>query len=304
MTPIRFWMASFLVFMFVPLSSLAQTEESLIDIGGGRGLYLECHGAGGPTVVLEAGYRSPATVWSEDLVQPDAPRTMVLPGVAAFTRVCLYERPGVAAVLDGALVPSRSDPVPMPRSVESVVADLHALLQAAGVPSPYVLVGHSFGGLLVRLYAATYPDEVVGMVLVDAWNEELETFLTPEEWAAFLRLNAILPAEMAGYADYETMDFATGSAVMRRAASAQPLPPLPLAVLARAQPLGLPNDQPDLSPDALEAAWRKAQEQLATLAPGASFVVATESAHYVQLEQPELVIEAIQQVVQAVRQNR
>ena len=74
----------------------------LIDIGGRR-LYLECRGTGSPTVILEAGYRSPATVWSDDLLQPERPRTMVLEGVAAATRVCLYERPGTAAVLDGSL---------------------------------------------------------------------------------------------------------------------------------------------------------------------------------------------------------
>src|ERR671916_2999013 len=69
----------------------------LFAIDGDRRLYLECRGEGSPTVILEAGYRSPATVWSEDLLQPERPRTMVLDGVAAVTRVCLYERPGTAA---------------------------------------------------------------------------------------------------------------------------------------------------------------------------------------------------------------
>src|SRR3954452_23163917 len=62
----------------------------LVDVGDGRRLWLECRGSGGPTVILEAGYRSPATVWTDDLVQPHDPRTMVLEGVAAFTRVCTY----------------------------------------------------------------------------------------------------------------------------------------------------------------------------------------------------------------------
>ena len=65
----------------------------LVDIGG-RSLYLECRGSGSPTVILEAGFRTRADVWTEDLFQPDAPRTMVFPGVAAFTRVCAYDRPG------------------------------------------------------------------------------------------------------------------------------------------------------------------------------------------------------------------
>ncbi|MGH2599333.1 MAG: alpha/beta fold hydrolase, partial [Dehalococcoidia bacterium] len=273
----------------------------LVDIGDGRRLWIECRGSGGPTVILEAGYRSPATVWSEDLIQPESPRTMVFEGVATFTRVCMYERPGVATVLGGVLHPSRSDPIPQPRTAESVVADLHALLHAAGVPGPYVLVGHSLGGLFVRLYATTYPDEVVGLVEVDAWYEGLETLLSPADWDAYVRLNSAVPPELADYPELETLDFAAVSATMRRAAAAQPLPPLPMAVLAHGQPFGLTEAELGFSPGALETAWRAAEEELATLVPGASFTVATESAHYIQLQQPELVIEAIRQVVDAVR---
>ena len=140
-----------------------------VDIGG-RKLYLECRGAGSPTVILESGYRDRADPWSLNLFElPGA--TMVLPGVAAFTRVCTYDRPGTAILLDGDFQPSRSDPVPMPRSATAIVAELHALLRAAKVPGPYVLVGHSFGGLFVRLYASVHPGRVAGLVLVDALSE-------------------------------------------------------------------------------------------------------------------------------------
>jgi pimeloyl-ACP methyl ester carboxylesterase len=273
----------------------------LVDIGGGRRLYLECAGEGSPTVLLEAGYRSPATVWTDDLVQPDDPRTMVFTGVARFTRVCAYERPGAAAVVDGISQPSRSDPAPMPRSAESVVSDLHALLAAAQAPGPYVLVGHSLGGLFVRLYAATYPDEVVGLVLVDAWSEELKTLLTAEQWAAYVQFNSVVPPEMADDANYETLDFAAASAAMGTAAAAHPLPALPLVVLAHGQPFGVPASGLGFPPEVLEGAWRTAQEQLAMLVPDGRFVIAKESAHYIQLQQPELVIAAVQQVVEAVR---
>jgi pimeloyl-ACP methyl ester carboxylesterase len=282
----------------------------LVDTGGGRRLYLECRGEGGPTVILEAGYRSPATVWSEDLVQPEMPRTMVFQGVASFTRVCLYERPGVLALLEDGLHLSRSDPVAQPRAAESVVADLHALLHAAGVPGPYVLAGHSLGGMFVRLYASTYPDEVVGLVEVDAWYEGLQNLLSPADWAAYVRLNSEVPLELEGNREferlgfaYETLDFDAVSTTMRRAAAARPLRAMPLAVLAHGQPFGLSAEQLGFSPDALETAWRAAQEQLATLVPDASFTVATESAHYIQLQQPELVIDAIRQVVDAVRDS-
>ncbi len=274
----------------------------LVDVGGGRRLWLECRGTESPTVVLEAGYRSTARVWSDDLVQPAAPRPMVLDGVAAFTRVCLYERPGVTAVVDGRVVPSRSDPVPMPRTAEGVVADLHALLRAAAVPGPYVLVGHSLGGLFVRLYAAAYPDEVVGLVLVDAWSEQLRALLTPEQWQSYVRFNSVVPPELAGERDYETIDFAAASAAMREAVAARPLRPLPLVVLAHGQPFGVPEAGLGFAPETLERAWRAAQEGLAALAPDARFAVAAESGHYVQLQQPELVVAAVRQVVEAVRQ--
>jgi pimeloyl-ACP methyl ester carboxylesterase len=284
-----------------PALPVAQGDfAGLVDIGGRR-LYLECRGTGSPTVILEAGYRSPATVWSDDLLQPERPRTMVLEGVAAATRVCLYERPGTAAVLDEDLHPSRSDPVPQPRTAEDVVADLHALLQTAGVPGPYVLVGHSLGGAFVRLYAATYPADVVGLVLVDAWYEGLQELLTPDQWAAYLRVVSEVPPELAPYRDLETLDFAAASAAMRRAAAAQTLPAMPLAVLAHDQPFGLSDDQLGFPPEALEAAWRAAQERLATLVPRARYSVARESGHYIQFQQPALVREAVQQVVAGVR---
>ena len=273
----------------------------LVEIGGGRRLWLECRGEGGPTVILEAGYRSPASVWSGDLAQPDKPREMVLDGVARFTRVCAYERPGTAAVIDDVVIPSRSDPVPMPRTADSVVTDLHALLRAAEVPGPYVLVGHSLGGLFVRLYAATYPDEVVGLVLVDAWSEDLRALLTPEEWASYVRFNSLVPEEMAGDASYETIDFNAASATMEEAADAEPLPALPLAVLAKGQPFGISETNLGFDPDILEEAWRLAQERLAGLVPGGNLVIAQASSHYIQLQQPKLVTGTIKQVVKNVQ---
>jgi pimeloyl-ACP methyl ester carboxylesterase len=235
-----------------------------VDIGG-RSLYLECRGSGSPTVVLEAGYRSSARYWTDDLLEPEAPRTMVLAGVAGFTRVCAYDRPGTAASHGEDVLPSRSDPVAQPRTPTDAVADLHALLGAAGVPGPYVLAGHSLGGLFTRLYAATYPDEVVGLVLVDAYSERIEGLLTPEQWAALVRLNVkfgsdtVLP--IPGYGDLETIGYGQDNPAMRQAAAATPLPPMPLAVLAHARPFALPGQAEGLSSDELEgiraaARWR------------------------------------------------
>jgi hypothetical protein len=125
--------------------------------------------------------------------------------------------------------------------------------------------------------------------------------LTPAQWAAYVRLNSEAPPEVAGYREYETLDFADASATMRRAAVARPLPPMPLAVLAKGQPFGIPAEALGFDPEALDRAWATAQGQLATLAPRARHAVATESAHYIQLQQPALVTEAIRQVVAGVR---
>jgi pimeloyl-ACP methyl ester carboxylesterase len=229
---------------------------------------------------------------------------MVLAGVAGFTRVCAYDRPGTVASHGENVLPSRSDPVAQPRTATDAVADLHALLGAGGVPGPYVLAGHSLGGLFVRLYAATYPDEVVGIVLVDAYSERIESLLTPEQWAALVRLNVesgtdtVLP--IPGDGDLETIGYGKDNPVMRQAAAATALPAMPLAVLAHVRPFDLPGQAEGLSSDALERVLRAANEWLATLVPNARFFAANDSGHDIHQDQPALVTEAIRQVVAGV----
>ncbi len=275
-------------------SPVATTGDfaGLVGIGG-RSLYRECRGEGSPTVILEAGAGNDADIWDAVALPPDSGETAVLPGVAAFTRVCAYDRPGTILDRDRR---SRSDLVPMPRDASDMVADLHALLTEATIPGPYVLVGHSFGGLVVRLYAATYPDEVAGLVLVDAVHEVyydgLHAVLTPAQWATAKQP----PAELADDPDIERIDPDASAATMREAATA--LRPLPVVVLSRVLPFDLP---PDLPVEAIEEEWTAGQNELAALAPGDRHVMATESGHYVQLDQPQLVIAAIRDVVEAVR---
>jgi pimeloyl-ACP methyl ester carboxylesterase len=114
-------------------------------------LHLFCTGQGSPTVILSPGSGDFSFDWA--LVQPK---------VAKMTRVCSYDRGGEAW----------SDLGPLPRTVSQEVFDLHCALAKAGISAPYLLVGHSSGGTVVRLFAATYPKEVVGMVLVDGSHEE------------------------------------------------------------------------------------------------------------------------------------
>src|SRR3954463_12179461 len=100
------------------------------------------------------------------------------PKVGKFTRLGAGDRPGTPV----GEKPSRSDPVPQPTTAKDAVADLHALLNAAGEAGSYVLAGHSYGGLIVRLYTSTYPREVSGIVLIDALSEGLQDAETPEQW--------------------------------------------------------------------------------------------------------------------------
>src|SRR5437764_11156611 len=116
----------------------------LIDIGGFR-LHIDVRGKGSPTVVLIAGSQAFSMDWA-----------LVLPQIAKFTRVCSYDRPGLAW----------SDAGPMPGSFDQDVYELHTLLIKAGIPPPYVLVGHSIGGIIARWFERKYPNEVKGMVLV------------------------------------------------------------------------------------------------------------------------------------------
>jgi pimeloyl-ACP methyl ester carboxylesterase len=184
-----------------------------------------------------------------------------------------------------------------------MVTDLHGLLAAAAVPGPYVMVGHSFGGLVIRLYAATYPDDVVGLVLVDASHEEQEARLealvaplAPEVWAAYPRLGMVF--------NPEGIAFEASFAQVRAARAAAPLRPMPLVVVTGGDP-NAPAIIPSFFPPGwpLEATARLTRElevDLARLVPHGRHIVAERSGHYVHQMEPELVIEAIRQVAVAV----
>lgn len=276
----------------------------MIDIGG-RSIYLECRGTGSPTVILIGGYRSSSMYWTTDLLHPEAPRTMVLPGVAAETRVCAYDRPGTTASIGDEDFISRSDPITQPRTAPDVVEELHTLLEATGIPGPYVLAGHSMGGFFARLYAATYPDDVAGMVLVDAYSEMLEDVMSPAQWQALVQLNQALNTDMVvpipGYGALETLPFGADNAAVRAAVAASPLRPMPLAVLAHGKPFAVTSEALGFTAAELEGFIKEADEAKVALVPNTRYWIASESGHDIHQDQPELVIEAIQQVLDGVR---
>ena len=130
----------------VAASASAAPGGKLVRLQDGRRLYLDCTGQGAPTVLLEGGYLAESGAWFK-----------VQPQVAKTTRVCAYDRAGYG----------RSDPGPPPRDGKAVARDLSAALRAAKIGGPFIVVGHSAGGLYVRLFADLRPKEVAGMVLVD-----------------------------------------------------------------------------------------------------------------------------------------
>jgi len=285
-----------------------------VDIGG-RALYVESRGMGGPTVVFEAGYLGRSDVWSRDLKEPVGERTMVIPGVIPFARTFTYDRPGTIGEVNSALdptgpefLPSRSDPVPQPRTIRDVVDDLHTVLGVCDVPGPYVLVGHSLGGLSMRLYASTYPEDVVGLVLVDATSEytypEFKKALSPQDWARFDAMQTDHAALLDVYPEAEILftapeDEAETYTQMIEAEKASPLRPMPLVVLSHGIPFAKPF--PDWPTETMEGIMTDLQVRQANLVPNGRHVVADRSGHNIHQDQPDLVIAAVQQVVEAVR---
>ncbi|SPM33627.1 hypothetical protein MRAB57_1431 [Mycobacterium rhizamassiliense] len=259
-----------------------------IEIGNGRHLYLECRGKGSPTVILESGYHNSADPWSQLDTAPPAVGPAVLPALAATHRVCAYDRPGTLRASDPATISDRSSPVAMPRTATDVVGDLHALLAAARLRGPYLLVGHSLGGLFARLYAETYPDQVCGVVFVDAFAAEIPATLGPD-WPVYRRQLDGPPPQFADSPWFEEIDIDKSVGQVGTAA----FPPIPIAVLARTEPFLIP---PTVTPEQganLERAWAAGASALVALRPQTPRILATGSDHFVQIHQPDLVVATV-----------
>jgi pimeloyl-ACP methyl ester carboxylesterase len=250
-------------------------KAALVDVSGRR-LYRAEVGTDEPTVLFEAGLGDSAPTWSG-----------VIPAVAAFARVISYDRPNTQA--------GASDPAPTPRTADDVVADLNALLGTEAASGPYVFVGHSVGGLFSRLYASRYPDQVAGLVLVDASHEAQD-----QRRKAMVSAELFAAEQQAVNSNSEGIDLAASFAQMSAARTATPLAPMPLVVLSAGvdDPAFFPAGWPMEEEASLHA---ELQADLAALVPDGRLIVADQSGHYIQQSQPDLVVEAIRDVVQAVR---
>ena len=284
----------------------------LIDVGGRR-LHLLCGGAGSPTIVLEAGASSFAIDW-----------TLVQQELATSNRVCSYDRAGSG----WSDPPARGSSVP-------VSLDLHNLLRAAGEPAPYVMVGASLGGIYVRHYQADYPEEVVGLVLVDPASEDrLFTMfngqvveiasLTAEQVRSTLPTAPVAvpkrrPQQGAPFDRLPEALYQIRLKLDQRLIASVPDTVSPEAIarfreieranLARLRELRLKTERP-LAGLPLVVLTRgtdqgdglvESHQRLAALSSNSRHVVATGAGHEIHLFAPELVVRAIRDVVQAGR---
>jgi pimeloyl-ACP methyl ester carboxylesterase len=253
--------------------------DTKVDIGG-YSLYLYCQGQGGPTVVFESGLGGGHSGW-----------LVLQAAVAQTTRACSYDRAGTG----------KSDPSPNPRTSQHIAQELHSLLHAAGVPGPYVLVGHSYGGFNARMFATQYPDETGGVVLVDSDHEDQDDSIlaalpteTPDEDPSLAAYRRELRQNVV--AGGEPIEFKTSAQQVRASGS---LGAIPLIVVSA----GKSNFGafPPRMAEPLDATWNRLQESLTRLSSNSKRIIAENSSHCVQCTQPLLVIDAIVEVVEAVR---
>lgn len=219
-------------------------------------------------MILEAGMGDSAATWKN-----------IQPAVAEFTRVCAYDRAWRGT--------SDPDPKTEVRTGRAIVDDLGRLLREASITGPYVLVGHSFGGAYIRSYAKKFPRDIVGMVLVDSSHER--------QYAGFASTGYVLPP-MPPSQNPERVDVV---AALEEIGQEQWRADIPLVVLTHGRAIAA-QSFPNITPEQtarIEAVWLELQRELAGRSSQGRLIVAEKSGHYVHLEEPGLVIQAIRDVV-------
>ena len=248
----------------------------MVDVGG-RQLYVECIGSGGPTILLEAGFGGSSGLWAD-----------VLPELGRKTRTCAYDRAGIGA----------SDAIPGVHDAGEEIRDLERLLDRGRIEPPYVLVGHSYGGLLARLFARAHPDQTGGVVLIDANGRD-----------AWRRGFAVWPKTLApkrrrAWAQ-PIADGVDSRASAALASDIRSLGDTPLVVLTAAHDRELGPLQ-DLPPQ-IDRRWRRLgrvmQTELAGLSTDHAHALALRSDHFIYRDQPLVVLRAVRAVVRAVREE-
>jgi len=251
----------------------ARAVDGIFDVKGG-GMHLHCSGTGSPTAVFDSALGQDGSAWHN-----------VAPLVARMARVCVYDRKGLGY---------SAAPSTKPHTVRQMADELHALLVRGSIAGPYVLVGHSIGGITMRLFASSHPDDVSGMVLVEAADDPtLLWSLMPKE--ALEKRREELAKSPEGL-DYDS--FVAGANAMH--AESKTLGDMPLIVLSRGQSDAPPSTTPDVAAHWLER-WNAQQIELPRLSTNSVRVVAPNSGHMMPAQAPALVVAAVGEVLNAVR---
>ncbi len=250
------------------VAALAAPRDEFVNLGGYK-LHTVLAGRGKPVVVFESGMGDDASSWEK--VQPE---------IARSTSTVAYDRPGLG----------KSDPSPEAHDLRQSAVELHTLLHKSGAPPPYILVGHSMGAFIVRLFAFTYPRETAGLVLVDPSDERAEERLhataTKEQWDAyqdFMKKHLADPMMRAEGHVWSTQS---------EAAAAAPLPDVPKILLSASDVASAPAaNQPYMKVHmALHREWVDRTSR-------AELVMVPTADHYIQIAAPDAVIAAIRKVM-------
>jgi pimeloyl-ACP methyl ester carboxylesterase len=285
----------------------------LIDIGGYK-LHLFCTGTGTPTVLLEAGVGDTSLVWND--IQRELGKSV---------RTCSYDRGGLGW----------SDASPLPRDHDNEAAELHRLLERASVPPPYILVGHSYGGDLVRVYAGHFPEQVAGLVLVEASNEDKWSRIPGmlQQWQGYRKdcrkdvwrarfallrfkhdpLSPSYPDDVRSVA--ESLSYMRNAVIANcdeyasligsgplQVGAVRSLGNVPLVVISAGKNI-FKEDSAIPDRERAGAIWKQTQFEATSLSSRSRQVIASKSGHFVPHDQPALVIEQVLDTLQQLRQE-
>lgn len=236
-------------------------EETFVELDGFK-LFTKSFGdnRGFPTVVMDSGYGDNSSAWDP-----------IIPDIASITKVFVYDRAGLG----------KSEKSPYPRTSKEIVKELKQLLIKTNITPPYILVGHSFGGVNVRLYSSEFPNDVAGVLLVDSTPEEyVERFLPsmPEEFQEAYNKQFI----------YETTyDEYMESLVLLK--QKRHLGSIPLIVISAGK-------KAHYSPSSQEL-WHELQRETLSISNNSKFIIAYDSTHYIQNYEPSIIIDGIKQLL-------
>lgn len=239
---------------------MMNTIETKVDLGG-YSIYLKRSGSGTPTILLESGYGESSKTWDS-----------IFNEIAKFTTVYAYDRAGLG----------RSDESPLKKTSENISTELYTLINVHSIHTPLILVGHSFGGMNCRIFATKYPDLVAGLILIDTTHENYMTEFLPTMSDEFqFKYNIQFKAE-GNYKDFE-------ESLEQVMANRKHLGDIPVYVIAAGKKKHYSHENQKL--------WNQLQTDLTTLSTNSKLIKAKNSAHYIHIEEPDLIVKSIKEII-------